>query len=543
MTFFANVGIKVQQKLGINIEAPDLSKCGVFKFKDETEERIEYLIKRIDVATGHDEISSRLLKAAAPSILTNLKDLINLSYETHIFPDSLKKATVKTLHKKGDYNNPAQYRPISILTTISKIFGRSATEQIMEFYKKTNKLSTKQHAYRPQHSTTTCLFELTEAALKYIDEGYLVGIAALDLSKAFDSLAHNLILQKLLDMGLDGTAVTWIQSYLHQRKQTVKFGKIESDEETVESGVPQGSILGPLLFITCTNNIKDEMQDYEIFSYADDMQILVKGRSISEVEDKLEAAIKRANSYYNQNSLLNNTTKTEVMLLGTKQRLDKTRRLKVRVNEDGKEKYIYGEPYLKILGIYIDQSLNWNKHISHAKKKAVNSIRNTHRANKLLPMKQKRLLYNSLVTPHFTYGDIIWNKCGRANQNKLQQAQNYAVKSILGVHKYSSSKEALKKLDLLTLSEKRDIHAAVFVKKALTENAPTEIQLKYTNQQRPANLRQCRLQTPTHKTKLYETGALYSSIQTWNSIPHDIKTTTSLNQFKTSLQNLKLKAA
>ena len=138
---------------------------------------------------------------------------------------------------------------------------------------------------------------------------------------------------------------------------------------------------------------------------------------------------------------------------------------------------------------------------------------------------------------------MIWNKCGRANQNKLQQAQNYAVKSILGVHKYSSSKEALKKLDLLTLSEKRDIHAAVFVKKALTENAPTEIQLKYTNQQRPANLRQCRLQTPTHKTKLYETGALYSSIQAWNCTPPDIKTTNSLKQFKTSLQNLKLKAA
>ena len=192
------------------------------------------------------------------------------------------------------------------------------------------------------------------------------------------------------------------------KEQVVKFGKIESDEEIVESGVPQGSILGPLLFITCTNNIKDEMKDYEIFSYADDMQILVKGKTILEVENKLEAAIKRANSYYNKNSLLNNATKTEIMLLGTKQRLNKTRGLKVKVYEEGREKYLYGEPYLKILGIYIDQSLNWNKHISYAKQKAVNSIRNTHRANKLLPMKQRRVLYNSLITPTFPYGDIIW---------------------------------------------------------------------------------------------------------------------------------------
>ena len=329
----------------------------------ETEERIEYLIKRIrpDVATGYDEISARLLKAAAPCILTHMKDMINLSYETMQFPDALKKANVKALHKKGEYNNPAQYRPISILTTISKVFERSATEQIMDFYIVNNKLSTKQHAYRKYHSTTTCIFELTETALKYIDDGYLVAIASLDLSKAFDSLSHDLILQKLLNMGLDGTAVKWIKSYLSNRKQVVKFGKIESDEEIVESGVPQGSIIGPLLFITCTDDIEDEMKDYNIFSYADDMQILVKGKTTLELENKLEAAIKMANSYYNRNSLLNNATKTEIMLLGTKQKLSKTRALKVKVTEDGKEKYLYGEEHLKILGIYIDQSLQWNK--------------------------------------------------------------------------------------------------------------------------------------------------------------------------------------
>ena len=541
--FFANVGIEVQRKLGINIKTPDLSTIGNFKFKNETEERIEYLIKRIrpDVATGHDEISSRLLKAAAPCILTNLKDMINLSYETLIFPNALKRANVKALHKKGDYNNPAQYRPISILTTLSKVFERSATEQIMDFYSKNSKLTTRQHAYRKYHSTTTCLFELTEAALKHIDDGYLVAIASLDLSKAFDSLAHNLILQKLLDMGLDGTAVKWIQSYLHQRKQVVKFGKTESDEETVESGVPQGSILGPLLFITCTNNIEIEMRDIaeEIFSYADDMQVLVKGKTITELEEKLERAIKTANSYYNKNSLLNNATKTEIMLLGTKKRLEKTRNLKVKVTENGEEKYLYGETYLKILGIHIDQSLNWNKHISYIKKKATNSIRNLHRANKLLPMKQKRILYNSLVTPHFTYGDVIWNKCGRMNENKLQQAQNYAAKSILGVNKFSSSRAALKKLELLPLTEKRDIHSAVFVKKALAERAPTEIQVKYNNQQRPSALRQGRLQTPQHKTKLYETGAYYSSLQFWNTLSPEVQHT-SPDQLKNKLQKQKL---
>ena len=539
--FFANVGIEVQKKLGIQIKAPNLTESGIFKFKLETDERIDYLIKRIrpDVATGYDQISSRLLKAAAPAILTHLKEMINLSYETKIYPDALKRANVKALHKKGEYNNPAQYRPISILTTISKVFERSATEQVMDFYIEQKKLSSQQHAYRRYHSTNTCLFELTETALKYIDEGYLVAIASLDLSKAFDSLSHELILQKLLDMELDGTAVQWVKSYLENRKQVVKFGNIISDEESVESGVPQGSILGPLLFITCTNDIEKEMEGYDIFSYADDMQILVKGTNIKELERKLEVAIKKANSYYNKNSLLNNATKTEIMLLGSKQKLNKLRRLQVKVTEEGKEKYLYGEESLKILGLHIDQSLTWDKHISHIKKKATNSIRNLHRANKLLPMKQKRVLYDSLITPHFTYGDILWNRCGTINSNKLQQSQNYAAKSMLGVSRYSSSKEALKKLELLPLAQKRDIHTAVFVKKAMEGKVPSEIHMKYINQQRPSNLRQGSFQIPRHRTKLYETGTYYTSIKIWNTLPQKIKEN-NLASFKHMLQKQKL---
>ena len=539
--FFAKVGIEVQRKLGIQIEAPDLTTEGEFKFQKETEERIDYLIRRIrpDVATGYDEISARLLKSAAPVILTNLKNMINLSYEIQQFPDALKRANVKTLHKKGEYNSPAQYRPISILTTISKVFERSATEQIMDYYTRNNKLNTQPHAYRKYHSTTTCLFELVETIKQHIEEGHLVGIAALDLSKAFDSLSHNLIQQKLIDMGLDSTAVKWVKSYLANRRQVVKFGKIESDEEIVESGVPQGSILGPLLFITCTNDIVQEMSEYQTFSYADDMQIVVTGNSIEEVENKLEEATKTANLYYNRNSLMNNSTKTEIMLLSTKQKLNKNRRLKIKVIDGNTEKYIYGEEYLKILGLHIDQTLSWDKQTSQIKKKATNSIRNLHRANKLLPMKQKRILYNSLVTPHFSYGDVIWNKCGRTNTNKLQQAQNYAAKSILGISKYSSSKESLKKLELLPLEDKRNIHTAVFVKKCLEGQAPKALTSRYNSFQRPVRLRQGNLQLPTHRTQQYENGPLYSSLKIWNEVPQNLKQT-NLTNFKNEFQKQKL---
>ena len=144
------------------------------------------------------------------------------------------------------------------------------------------------------------------------------------------------------------------------------------------------------------------------------------------------------------------------MLLGTTQRLKKAGNLKVKVvNEENETEFLYGQEYLKILGVLVDQALNWDKQTSKVKQKATNTIRNVHRANKFLPMKQKRILYNSLVTPHLSYCDIIWNKCGRQNSNKLQQAQNFAAKSILGLSKYSSPTEALKNIRNVTTGRKK----------------------------------------------------------------------------------------
>ena len=132
-------------------------------------------------------------------------------------------------------------------------------------------------------------------------------------------------------MGLNETATKWVKSYLTNRKQLVKFGRIKSNIEDIESGVPQGSILGPLLFITCTNDMLEKLDEYEIFTYADDMQIVIKGKNVKELGRKLETAIKKANDYYNSNSLLCNPTKTEVMLIGTKMRLSNAEVLKVEV--------------------------------------------------------------------------------------------------------------------------------------------------------------------------------------------------------------------
>ena len=429
--------------------------------------------------------------------------------------------------------------PLSILHVLSKVFERSAAEQIVAYYDKHKLLNHRQHAYRKNHSTTTILFELVETIKRHIDDGNYVAIASLDLSKAFDSLAHNLILKKLNEIGLNENAISWIESYLNKRKQTVKFGDIESDVETVESGVPQGSILGPLLFITCTNDMMEALGEYDIYSYADDMQIVIKGKNVEELGKELEIAIETANAYYNNNSLLCNPTKTEVMLLGTKIGLSKAEKLKVKVSNSEETKLLTGETSLKILGVTIDQSLDWNKHTSGVKQRATNSIRNLHRINQLIPMKQKRMLYTSLVTPHFSYADVIWGNCGATNANKIQRAQNFAAKSMLGAKKHSSSTNALKKLELIPLSEKRKINAAIHVKKSLIGKAPHNIQEMYRNRFSTQETRAAErgdFNYPKHKLQQYQHGSFYTSLKTWNSIPANLRQN-NITTFKPKLQS------
>ena len=186
--------------------------------------------------------------------------MINTSYEVNIFPSTLKHAVIRAIFKnKGNPNDPQFYRPISVLNIVSKIFERSATNQIVKHLERNNLFFSGQHAYRQKHSTTTCLVEVTEHIHKAIDNGRLVGLASTDLSKAFDTLCHNQLLRKLANMNFGANAIEWLRSYLSNRTQQVKFNEIVSDPTIVEAGVPQGSILGPILFIAFTADLCSHM--------------------------------------------------------------------------------------------------------------------------------------------------------------------------------------------------------------------------------------------------------------------------------------------
>ena len=272
------------------------------------------------------------------------------------------------------------------------------------------------HAYIKGHSTETCLHEIVNFIYRENDKGNLVGIASMDLSKAFDSISHSHLIHKLSTLGLGPKSLKWCKSYLTARKQQTRFKKFISEEEFVTSGVPQGSILGPLLFISFLNDLPSYFQNCKIVSYADDTQLLVTAKNGKEIKNLLENVINTAQKWYAKNSLLNNATKTEIMLITGRKHNEK---FYIEILDEGKKKKLELKESIKILGVHLDHKLNWSKHVQEVNKKANYAVRNLQRVNMLIPFKPRILLYNSLIASHFNYADTVWAGCSMKDQNKL----------------------------------------------------------------------------------------------------------------------------
>ena len=255
------------------------------------------------------------------------------------------------------------------------------------------------------------------------------------------------------------------------------------------------------------------------------------------MKEKLEEVLKSAQKWYSENSLLNNQSKTEIMIITSKKNKESYKNQKYDITENMKTIKIKPKENMKILGLWVEEDLKWHKQISNMKAKAFNNARNLGRINQILPMKSKIQLYNSYVASQLSYGDIIWGGCSEGNKKKLQSVQNFSLKSMTG----KSSEEARRDLHFLTLEDKRSIHYGTHGYKLANGKAPSNL-TKMFDDHRPRSRRLQDLgvmKPPIHKTEQYKMSTIYKTIACWNSIPAIVKNKTTTDSFKSNLQKWK----
>ena len=425
-----------------------------FRFQSVKEKDVESVIKSLsdNKASGFDKISTRVLKDSCPITVPVITRLVNNSFKLNTFPKAWKIAEVVPIPKEGDTEQPANNRPISLLPILSKVNERLAHKQLMEFLTMENKLSIHQSGNRKGHSTETALVYVTDELLKAIDEKKVSLLLLLDMSKAFDSLNHGLLLDNLRNLGLEPTAILWFSSYLSERYQRVRYEDSISEMLPLKHGVPQGSILGPVLFTIYINDVISTISHSQVTAYVDDCQLYFKF-SIADSASAVTAVnndLKSISNWCAQSSLLINPDKTKLVVVGLKQLTKKLPPISLTLLG----KTITPVPVAKDLGVFIDQCLTYNVHVTKTASGCMNQLVAINRIKHLLDKRTLSLLINSFVFTKLFYCSTVWGNTTKANIHKLQLVQNFAARIILGLRKYDHISDGRRTLKWLTVSEK-----------------------------------------------------------------------------------------
>ena len=304
----------------------------------------------------------------------------------------------------GSRSDKSNYRPITILSVLSKVFEKAVHSQLFNYLQSNNLLSANQFGFRPGRSTDVALTQFTENILDKLDNGLVTGAVFLDLKKAFDTVNHELLLSKLKSVGLDTSTVGWFESYLCNREQVVLVNNCFSDSRPISIGVPQRSILGPLLFLVYVNDFQHCIEHCKIILYADDTLVYVSGKTVNEIEAFLNEDLKSVADRLSSNLLTLNCEKSKFLLFGSKQRLKSFNSISVKVNNQ-----LLGRVNsLNYLGVIFIEDLSWNDHIENIISKISQRLGLLKRIKDLLPIHSRLTLFNCLVLPSFDYGDVIW---------------------------------------------------------------------------------------------------------------------------------------
>ena len=401
-----------------------------FKLETVSAAYVERAVRALNKSKspGADRIPVEILKDAVHLVSKPLTLICNASLEKGIFPQIWKFTRVTPIYKTGSKTDVNNYRPISVLSAVSRILEKIVHDQLLEYLKGYNKLCLNQFAFQKLHNTVMCLLNVIDPWLKSSDEGKINLSIFLDLEKAFDTVDHATLLLKLRKYGITSTSYNWFTSYLTNREQFCHWDGANSSRDILKFGIPQGSCLGPLLFLLYVNDFENFLEYMTPNMYADDTCVAVASGNRNDLITDVKNELENISNWMRINKLIVNASKSEFMVVGFRRKLNRVgNELSNLVLNNAVIKRVEKKKYL---GININESLNWEKQYKTVKNKLKGGIISLRKLKDILPQRKLEQVYKALFESHLRYGDIVWNALSNTKLSKLQRLEIRARKLI-----------------------------------------------------------------------------------------------------------------
>ena len=473
-----------------------------------------------------------------------LAHLVNVSQSTGVFPEGGKIARLIPVYKnKGSKKEFGNYRPVSLLPVFSKIMERLIYNKVFEFLVRYQILFESQYGFRKGHNTTHAILDFIKTIEEAIEQNqYAIGIFC-DLSKAFDTLNHEILLLKLDHYGIRGKANEWFRSYLKDRKQYAELNNCKSSCLTLTTGVPQGSILGPLLFLIYINDLPSAAKLKSV-QFADDSNLLIKGDDLRILTQTLTKELESVCDFFKANQLKLNANKTKMVFF---------RKKSLPANYSEMEVYLDGvklalDDHAEFLGTTIDCTLSWEQHCTKVANKISQSNGMLSRVKHLLPASSLRLLYHSFIQPHIQYALPAWGGCTAQNKKRIINIQKRAIRTITKSYHTAHTEPRMKELGLLKFEDLYNIQTSTLIHDCYYGLAPLNVENCITSAHnsnhslRNQTNKSFDLHVPMRRSRAGSNSFIVNGPQMWNQIPSEVRSISQKERFKKAIKRVTLRS-
>jgi exonuclease III len=547
--FYADVGPALDRQIKPATKTPEdylrkLSEPNVDEFvlENVTAEEVIKVCQKMKkkTSTDHYGISQKTIMNHIEILAPVIVHLWSRCRATGLFPDGAKKAKTVPVHKgKGlkDYLY-TNYRPISLLSIIGKILERLIYNQLTDFLLRYNILFKSQHGFREGHSTTHAMIDFISSINEALDKGELSYGVFCDLSKAFDTINHQILFKKLDHYGIRGMALNLLKNYFTGRSQFVSFNGENSGELPLSTGVPQGSILGPLIFLIYVNDLSASTDALRFVTFADDSNLLIHGKDPKDTASKLSAALVDVTDWFRANRLLLNVSKTNLIVFKSP---------KCRIDTKSETVLMDGEPLKQVgserfLGLIVDEKLDWQCHANKVASTISRKLGMMRKVKKTVGLKTLKAIYNSFILPQLNFGLAVWGGATESVLKQVKTLQKKAIRLLTNAKSREHTEPRQKALGILKLEHLYKVQVSLLVRDSLLGSAPTLFEHMFTRRSESVSTRHSQEKKGDvflikGKSRSTRQSFPVRGSEIWNELPTELHDILTKSKFKKRIKN------